>query len=122
MEQEILSKVQKRFNNDFNFISLQLLEKAYPDGELRDYLIYPDDYAFEYEEEPTYPMWSTLFEARSEYMSDKLKEYKNELADLGIYLLEIKETNTIMFICGCGYDFYEKHWGPLYRDVLKLVK
>ncbi|TSC54107.1 MAG: Uncharacterized protein LiPW30_763 [Parcubacteria group bacterium LiPW_30] len=122
MEQTTLSEVQERFNSDFNFISVQLLEKAYPDGKLMEYIIYPDGYDWGNEEEPLYPMWSTLFEAKDEFLSDKLKKYKNEMAEVGIYLMEIEETNAMMFICGCGYDFYQAHWVPLYRDILKWVK
>lgn len=119
---QVRSEVQDRFNHDFSYIPLPLLEKAYPDGQLLEHIIYPNDYDFEKEEEPLYPCWSTLFEARDKFLSEALEEKVNDLAEIGIHLMQVEETYVMMFICGAGYDFYEAHWIPLYRDILKWVE
>ena len=116
---QLLDEVRSRFDSDFNFISLQLLEKAYPN--LYEYVIYPDNCGQDGEEMP-YPMWSTLFEAKDQMLSDMLYEKVNELADIGIYLMQVDETNVMLFINGAGYNFYDSHWIPLYRDVLQWIK
>ena len=120
--EQLRREVSERFNRDFNSISLPLLEKAYPDGQLLEQIIYPDGYDFETEDEPPYPMWSTLFESRDRFLSEKLTENVKELAEIGIHLMQVDETNVMMFICGAGYDFYDAHWIPLYRDVFKWVE
>lgn len=113
-------QVEDRFDKDFNCISLCLLEKAYPD--LYEHVIHPDNYDFENEEEPLYPMWNTLFEAKDQTMSDILLEKVDDLHKIGIHLMQVDETYVMMFIMGAGYSFYDSHWIPLYRDVLQWIK
>lgn len=115
-------EVENRFDRDFSYVHLHLLEKAYPHGELMEHIIYPDNYDFEKEEEALYPWWNTLFEANSQFMSELLIEKVNELNEIGIHLMQVEETNAMMFIMGAGYNFYDAHWIPLYRDVFKWVK
>ena len=118
--EDIRREVSDRFDHDFNYIPLPLLEKAYPDGQLLEHIIYPEGYDFETEQ--LYPMWNTLFEARHQILSEKLIHNVNELAQIGIHLMQVDETFAMMFIAGAGYDFYESHFFPLYRDVLKWIK
>lgn len=113
-------EVEDRFERDFNFISLHLLEKAYTIEDLLESVIYPDN-AISENDEALYPMWNTLFEAKDNFLSDKLKYNVNELAKIGIYLMQVEETQAMMFICGAGYDFYHFHWISLYRDVFKCL-
>ncbi len=115
-------EVEERFSHDFSAIPLPLLEKAYPNGELSEHIIYPKGYDFENEDEPLYPMWGYVFEANNQFLSEKLEENVNELAEIGIYLMQVNETRVIVFITGCGYDFYDSHWLPMYRNVFKWVK
>ena len=101
--------VSVRFNNEFNQIPLGLVEKAYL--ELEEFIIYPETYE---DEEPLYPMWGTVFEASSSFVSDKLLQHTDQLAELGIYLMNgFEELNACCFIAGAGYDFYEAHWIPM---------
>lgn len=117
----IRKEVEERFNRDFNLIPLLLLEKAYPDCQLLESILYPDNFDENEDDEPLYPMWNYLFEAKDEFLSDILKKRVNELAEIGIYLMEVEETNAMMFVRGAGYDFYKSHWTPLYTKVLKWV-
>ena len=119
MDNRLEKEVSDRFDKDFNQIDIKLLERAYPNGELLDAIFYPEEYE---SEEFLYPMWNTLFEARDNHLSTLLKDNVNKLSDIGIYLMEVEETNAMMFIIGAGYDFYRRHWIPLYRDVLGWVK
>jgi len=76
-------------------------------------------------------MWNTLFEAGDNLLADKLvkDEAVMRLYDMGITVIDLRDTdyeecyNTGVFlgVRGCGYDFYEAHWVPLYVEVLKWV-
>ena len=73
-----------------------------------------------WEENPPFPGWCTVFEARSTWLSDKLIRHEEELREIGIYLLQPSEwTHACMFVVGSGSDFYKMHWIPLYSGVLK---
>lgn len=75
---------------------------------------------FEYRE--FYPMWSTLFEAKSEYASRKIMEYVDDLYDLNIGVIEpFGNYEAMLFIPGAGYDFYASHWIPM-MDLFKWVE
>ena len=63
-----------------------------------------------------YPMWSTLFEAKDSFLSEKLEEMVDELYEIGIGVINSKDSlNTMLFISGAGYDFYQAHWIPMYQ-------
>ena len=105
----------ERFHQEFNSIPLSLVEKAYPD--LYEYTVTPHDY-YEGDDdpEPLYPMWDTVFEANDTYLNDKLLGLVEELAEIGLYLLDgFDELNCCVFVQGGGYDFYEAHWIPMFQ-------
>jgi len=63
-----------------------------------------------------YPMWNTLFEAKNKHLGERLEEMVDELYEIGIGVIESRNSlNTMLFINGAGYDFYEAHWIPLYQ-------
>jgi hypothetical protein len=110
---QIQDHCANRFAHEFNSIPLELLEKAYP--ELYEHVVVPRDY-YEGDDdpEPLYPMWGTVFEASSSFVSDKIDELIEELADLSIYVMQgLDELNSCLFIAGAGYDFYHEHWIPM---------
>ena len=66
------------------------------------------------------PMWGTLWTfgdsideewANGEYLGPHLQE----MADCGFRIYEQEDFGLIFGIDGCGYDFYESHWIPLYK-------
>lgn len=73
-----------------------------------------DEVIQEFDESEHYPMWSTLFEAKDNFLSRKVAESVDELYELGIGVIEHPDFNSMLFIGGAGYDFYEAHWIPMY--------
>jgi len=70
-----------------------------------------------------YPMWNTLFEAKDEFLSNKLSDEADEIYNrthLGI-LSGNDYFNNLIFMSSAGHDFYESYWLPLYCDVFKWV-
>jgi len=60
-----------------------------------------------------FPMWSTVWSCDRFYIDS---DYCNidKLYELGIGVLET-EDKYYLFICGCGYSFYNQHWIPLFK-------
>lgn len=61
-----------------------------------------------------YPMWNTCFELVSES-----ETIINEAPKCGFGIITDldDDLNTILFVAGAGYDFYEAHWTPLFLRV-----
>lgn len=75
---------------------------------------------FEVEHDGFLPMWGTMWTfndvcdeewANGEYLGPHLKE----MADCGFRIYEQEDLGIVFGIDGCGYDFYESHWIPLYE-------
>jgi hypothetical protein len=75
-----------------------------------------EDILDHFNEREHYPMWNTLFEAKTGLLNEKLYAMVDELYEIGIGVIASKDSlNTMLFIAGAGYDFYEAHWIPLYQ-------
>jgi len=67
-----------------------------------------------------YPMWSWIFTSRNEFMQQKILDNIDEIQSLGfgiIHEIDLEDGihfHTSLFFKGCGYDFYEAHWIPLF--------
>ncbi len=77
-----------------------------------------DDFEVQYD--GWLPMWGTMWTfgeqideewANGEYLGSHLQE----MADCGFRIYEQEDLGLIFGIDGCGYDFYEAHWIPLYK-------
>ena len=88
------------------------------DGDRSHRLIDLDN--LEAERDDWLPMWGTLWTfgdsideewANGEYLGPHLQE----MADCGFRIYEQEDFGLIFGIDGCGYDFYESHWIPLYK-------
>lgn len=80
--------------------------------------LHKDD--FEVERDGFLPMWGTLWSfgdsideewANGEHIGPHLQE----MSDCGFRIYEQEDYGLIFGIDGCGYDFYEEHWIPLYK-------
>ena len=78
-------------------------------------LVKADD--FEVERDEWLPMWGTMWSFR-----DSADDYWLEEMDgirimslCGFRVYESEEFGYFLGIDGCGYDFYEAHWIPLYK-------
>ena len=131
---EIKREVQERFDQDFHYVQLQNLQKI--DEFWFESVIYPEmedpDDEEAREEIDTDIMeiiWNTLFEASDNLLADKLVKNASKLYDNGITVIDVRNTetedyyNTGVFLGmrGCGYDFFEAHWIPLYTQILEWV-
>ena len=144
---EIEAEVSRRFDREFNWIQLDVVEKYY-DNCLFEYIMEPSfevqadewvgdcsDYKFKkmtnevykwledvhegdirehFQEREHYPMWNTLFEASGGFLTEEIEGLVDELYEIGIGVIQSKDSlNTMLFIAGAGYDFYEAHWIPM---------
>ena len=69
-------------------------------------------------------MWSTMFEAKDEFLAKKILENSDEIINgAGFSIVDMRhsdkegayQTGVFLGVNGAGYDFYEAHWVPLYR-------
>lgn len=72
-------------------------------------------------------MWGYLFITNDSYLANLLRDNVNNLYELGITLIECEGTlqdfgEVMMGVRGCGFDFYEEIWIPLYTKVLKFIE
>ena len=72
---------------------------------------------FEVQHDGYFPMWGTMWT-----FGDSCDDYWIEergglqlMADCGFRIYEQEDFGYIFGIDGCGYDFYEAHWIPLYK-------
>jgi hypothetical protein len=74
-------------------------------------------------EKEHYPMWSTLFEARDKFMSDKLNNLSDKLYQLlGLGVMNGGEWfNNMLFMTSAGHNFYTSYWMPFYCEILGYV-
>lgn len=75
----------------------------------------PED--FEVERDDYFPMWSVMWS-----FGDNCDDYWLEeedgiriMSECGFRIYEHEEFGYFFGIDGCGYDFYEAHWLPLYN-------
>lgn len=75
----------------------------------------PDD--FEVETDGIFPMWSTMWsfgDSADDYWLEELDGIRI-MSECGFRIYEHEEFGYFFGIDGCGYDFYEGHWLPLYN-------
>ncbi|MBQ8135340.1 MAG: hypothetical protein IJ711_00105 [Lachnospiraceae bacterium] len=75
----------------------------------------PDD--FEVENDTILPMWGTLW-AFGDSCDDwwiTEEDGLRKMSECGFRIYEHDEWGLFFGIDGCGYDFYEAHWIPLYK-------
>jgi len=64
-------------------------------------------------------IWSTLFEASSEHIADKIREHRDEIHDLGLVIIETDheayETGVFLGVGSAGHDFYTSYWVQLWN-------
>ena len=111
-EEELRDEFNQGRNDDYH------IENSYPDSKAgfknwlqEQYQNEIEDFWFDNEH---YPCWSTLFEAKDQFLSEKIMENIDELYELGIGVIEpTDDTLACLFIAGAGYDFYSAHWIPM---------
>lgn len=119
---QIKNEVEKRFSSDFQNINMEVVE-AYCEKEntsIMEKIIIPK-MEMEVDEE-WFPMWGTLFECADKSLERWVLANIEKLADEGIGVIEgIGHLNSLLFIMGAGYDFFEAHWIPLYVQIFGWV-
>ena len=120
-----MNKNETMFSINFNCIPLKLIEKAYPDG-ITEKILKPPGWFYEGEKENEentipYPMWGWVFEAKELYIAEKIKDNIDKLAKLGIFILDIEELHTTIYPDGCGMNFYDVYWKPMF-EILGISK
>jgi hypothetical protein len=70
-----------------------------------------------------YPMWNTLFEARDEFLSEKIMDNVDKIYEItGAGVIDGGERfNNMIFMTSAGHDFYEAYWVKLYCEVFEWV-
>lgn len=87
--------------------------KIYLDGTGEEVDVKEDD--FEVERDGFLPMWGTMWQFNEPCDNWWLENHLQEMADCGFRIYEQEDYGYIFGIDGCGYDFYEAHWIPLYE-------
>ena len=135
---EIRDKANTLFDRSFNCLSFELLKKAVGEDRIIEYIERPsneiikkdmneedlkdkteeeqeeviDEFYFQSEH---FPMWNTIFEAKEDFISERIINQVDDLYDLGIGVIAPTDnTHACLFIAGAGYNFYNAHWIPLF--------
>lgn len=67
-------------------------------------------------QESNYPMWGTLFELKIEWAT---LLQNAPAAGFGVINNEADDDlNSMLFVSGCGYDFVDAHWIPLFLSTM----
>ena len=76
-----------------------------------------DRYDLSREEFGDLPMWGCLWAFNDMCDKEWIEKYENQIkmAELGFKLYDSEDYGIAFGIDGCGYDFYEAHWIPLYK-------
>jgi hypothetical protein len=115
-DQTFVTDVEDRFDRDFNFLPLDVVNRI-AEHTLHEHVLLPSGGAALDTE--WYPMWGTLFETRSSWRSDWIEKHVDELYEIGIGVIESFDSfNAMLFIAGAGYNFYDHHWAPFYHLLL----
>lgn len=72
---------------------------------------------FEVQHDDYFPMWGTMWtfgDSADDYWIEEMGGLQI-MADCGFRIYEQEDFGYIFGIDGCGYDFYEAHWIPLYK-------
>ena len=67
------------------------------------------------EEDSYFPMWGWMWQFDDSIDDWWLENHLEEMAECGFRIYESQEFGYFFGIDGCGYDFYEAHWIPLYK-------
>ena len=95
-----------RYKEDDDTYIVQLDDGTELDLESTDFEIHNrDDYL---------PMWGTLW-SFSDMDQDWAENNLQAVADCGFRIYYQEDYGYIIGVDGCGYDFYERHWIPLYK-------
>ena len=99
----------------FEIVSVNEEDETYTilvDGEEYDVICYEVDV----QRNSLLPMWGTMWTFGSGLDEDWVRHNLQTVSDLGFRIYQDYETDDIYIgIDGCGYDFYEAHWIPLYK-------
>ena len=95
---------------DFANIPTELIKRAFKDN--------PDELEMLSSEYPDldYPAgWGTMFHPECSLDEEWIRENIEEVEQCGFLVYDSIETGILLGVDGCGYDFYQAHWTPLYR-------
>lgn len=75
------------------------------------------DYNDIYIEREEFPMWGWMWTFKNGSDEQWARENLNIVSECGFKIYEDEEDGTLYLgINGCGYDFYQAHWIPLYEE------
>lgn len=81
-------------------VRLSLLEDEFERSENRDLL----------------PMWGWMWAMTDTCDKAWIEDHLYEIANCGFRIYEQEDYDYLIGIDGAGYDFYESHWIPLYKE------
>jgi len=97
---------------------------AEDDDRFRDWLVdkYYDRFIdWKLEELHVFPMWNTIFFAKSNSIASNLQNNVDKLYSLGLTLVSYNDSTGIM-VNSAGHSFYADYWIPLYKNINKWIK
>lgn len=112
------SRVYEYDNNQYGQIIDYNPEEDIYTIELNNEDVCKDDYSnFEIDKDSYLPMWGTMWQfgnSCDNYWLE-VKDGIRIMSNLGFRIYYNEDWGYFFGIDGCGYDFYEKHWIPLYK-------
>lgn len=105
-----INTLKRWVTNNFDCVPTILIERAYRDSyEEIEILASP----YDIEETPIIPYWGYVY--LPTIYHDKILENANIISEKALFIVYYTEDiGVFLGINGGGYDFYEKHWLPLY--------
>lgn len=110
-----------KIENDIDDLKEEFNEKVengeYDNSEFDEFLKDTDEFRSFKDDRLTdyYPMWNWVFGADRFYIDSDYMDV-DKLYKLGIGVID-DPTGYYLFIAGAGYDFYEAHWTPLFKQL-----
>ena len=103
--------------NDIDDFNEKVVLGEYDNSEFDEFLKETDEFKSFKDDRLTdyYPMWNWVFSAPQFYIDSDYMDV-DKLYQLGIGVID-DPTGYYLFISGAGYDFYDAHWIPLFREL-----
>jgi hypothetical protein len=95
---------------DFSNIPTELIKKAFKDN-FEELELLSSKYP-----ELDYPAcWGWMFHPECSFDEEWIRKHISEVEECGFLVYDSDETGILLGVDGCGYNFYDEHWKPLYK-------
>ena len=113
-DNDIFLRLSQAWTSKLNSVPQAVVQKLYKSGD-EIVEIAPSG---KHKYDTRFPIWSTMWSFNDFWDNVWLTEEKNrkKMADCGFRIYKQEDYGYIFGIDGAGYDFYQAHWIPLYKE------